>query len=767
MAEREILYRMRFEGSEEELKKLSKIREELDEIYVEKVKLDKNDKEGLERLKLEEQELTKRYRQEQGYLKDKNNALKTTANTLENLRAQARQYSKELEKIPIGTKAFNDMSAKMNQVNTQIRRLDTSAGNFRTNIGNYANSFGEAFTALGGNVSKVTGSLGAMAGATNPVGIGLAALVGGAQIFNGVIQTTNELADKFDIVMKQAESITSAFFKTIARGDWSNLINNMREAAEAGREYSQIMDDLGDRQRSLDIQESEIRVQILDLQKVLRNVNLTNEERIKAADTILELEDKITKKKKDNALVNLRAELEYSATLSKLNDEKLLDLIKNYELYEAQIDKVKELNQLEKDLSQATKVTVTPYGNTTGGKSAADVEALQNKIKLLREETKGYRKDIEAFALVSDKERESISNAAKEFYEADAGFREKTLRVDARRNALIKDITDAELKAIEDKAKAQEKADEKEKKRLEELLKLHKEYQKQLEDISLLLQKQYSLFLSGEEKTLPAMFGGKVLPDSLKPKARSGAKVNLGEETSPEVTNAFESANNFVDIWSNAYDEKERKLEDSLQKGLITEQQYQKEVEKLHKKQAALNASMAIAQLSADMARTLSALGVGAANTAKIGFPQNIPMLIAFAAQAAGIIANLRSIKFADGGIIGGNSHAMGGTKFVGSDGSAFEAEAGELITIVNKRDTARIAALSSINSVHGKPFYSTPSMSYFASGGVFSPATTTMDNSQLNRVLSRLEKMEVVLSLSKLSKAQARSVKIDGIGGM
>jgi hypothetical protein len=62
--------------------------------------------------------------------------------------------------------------------------------------------------------------------------------------------------------------------------------------------------------------------------------------------------------------------------------------------------------------------------------------------------------------------------------------------------------------------------------------------------------------------------------------------------------------------------------------------------------------------------------------------------------------------KFAEGGVIGGKSHAQGGTHFYGTDGSEFEAERGELLAIVNKKDTATLSGLSALNSNNGKPFF-------------------------------------------------------------
>ncbi len=57
---------------------------------------------------------------------------------------------------------------------------------------------------------------------------------------------------------------------------------------------------------------------------------------------------------------------------------------------------------------------------------------------------------------------------------------------------------------------------------------------------------------------------------------------------------------------------------------------------------------------------------------------------------------------FAKGGIIGGKSHAQGGTKFTGDDGSRFVAEKGESMFVLKKDATAEIAALSMINESFG-----------------------------------------------------------------
>jgi hypothetical protein len=104
----------------------------------------------------------------------------------------------------------------------------------------------------------------------------------------------------------------------------------------------------------------------------------------------------------------------------------------------------------------------------------------------------------------------------------------------------------------------------------------------------------------------------------------------------------------------------------------------------------------------------------------------NIPLAIisgVLGAVQIGVIAsrpepNFSSDKvFAKGGIIGGSSHAQGGTKFWGSDGSMFEAEKGEAMFVLKKDATSEIAALSMINESFGGRSFSNKSH-HLADGG-------------------------------------------------
>lgn len=92
--------------------------------------------------------------------------------------------------------------------------------------------------------------------------------------------------------------------------------------------------------------------------------------------------------------------------------------------------------------------------------------------------------------------------------------------------------------------------------------------------------------------------------------------------------------------------------------------------------------------------------------------------LITAAFESAKAVIN-KPPKFEQGGAIdiGGKRHAEGGTKFIGSDGTQFEAEAGEKLFIVNRRASSFLDQIGAINNAfRSKSFYSRPN--YLADGG-------------------------------------------------
>jgi len=143
----------------------------------------------------------------------------------------------------------------------------------------------------------------------------------------------------------------------------------------------------------------------------------------------------------------------------------------------------------------------------------------------------------------------------------------------------------------------------------------------------------------------------------------------------------------------------------------IKEQDLKKKQFEEDKKKAIIDASIATALAVLSGLTTQPFMPLGLAMAATAGVLGGI--------QIASIATKnySPSASYAKGGIIGGQSHAQGGTKFWGQDGSMFEAEKGEAMFVLKKDATAEIAALSQLNESFGGRSFSTKS-AHLAEGG-------------------------------------------------
>jgi hypothetical protein len=163
---------------------------------------------------------------------------------------------------------------------------------------------------------------------------------------------------------------------------------------------------------------------------------------------------------------------------------------------------------------------------------------------------------------------------------------------------------------------------------------------------------------------------------------------------------------------------------DNTQAKSQIEAKYNKKLAELKRKQFKEEKAMAIVN---------AAIATSLAIVKALDFAPPMSFIMAGIAGGLGIaqIAMIEAQKqpeitsdtvFAEGGaVIGGRSHAQGGTKFWGEDGSSFEAEKGEAMFVLKKDATAEIAALSMLNESHGGRSW-TQGASHLAEGGEVSP---------------------------------------------
>lgn len=135
-------------------------------------------------------------------------------------------------------------------------------------------------------------------------------------------------------------------------------------------------------------------------------------------------------------------------------------------------------------------------------------------------------------------------------------------------------------------------------------------------------------------------------------------------------------------------------------------------------KELAIEASKTLSFGSQALARSTVAVAEGTAQTAKIGFPQNIPMLVGYAAQAVGIISAITSAtkkkpKAERGMLLSGARHSSGGIHIEAEDGEA----------IINRNSTSKyLPLLSAINQDGG-------GVPFMARGGIAGTTSSSSAN--------------------------------------
>lgn len=241
-------------------------------------------------------------------------------------------------------------------------------------------------------------------------------------------------------------------------------------------------------------------------------------------------------------------------------------------------------------------------------------------------------------------------------------------------------------------------------------------------------------------------------------------------------------------------DKKKNNLDQRLKKGLISQLQYDREIQKMEAEQEKREKVAAIKQFRRKQQEAIFSAVINNAQgitktIAENGFPKAIPFIVAqgivFLAQMAAI-AKQKPPEFAQGGLLGGRSHSAGGNAVIdGSGRKIAEVEAGE--GIVNKRtmaDGRRYSVsgtpsqiISRLNGMYGSSWeagatlipgwrsYSPQRMNYsamkrmYADGGVMSSNTGNQgaDNSVF-------ENLTAMISDMQSTQAYLASVLADGI---
>ena len=346
---------------------LAKAQERLNYLNNEGAKLEQELYLAREKVRQKKAEIIAQTKQENRTIEQQIAAAKRQVNSIEAVEAESKKLMAIKKQLNTDDKEqlkyLQIINSRLDENTAYLRANGDEATKQRMNIGNY----GSALNKVGNIAMNVAGALGLSVG-----------LAGAFKVAGDVMKSTEQISDKLDYEMAGLGQSIQQLFRNIASGDWSNLLDGMREAYQEGKRYAEVMDYIQDVTRSKDIQNAEIDLQIIEQRTKARDKSLSLAERQAAIDQIVSLGQqklqndlKVTGKTLQNELTNAA---QITGVASGVIKTYLTD-------YEALVPSMQKGQQILSDIEKRnTTITKTPYGSSV---SYVNRDAINKDISSL------------------------------------------------------------------------------------------------------------------------------------------------------------------------------------------------------------------------------------------------------------------------------------------------------------------------------------------------------------------------------------------------
>lgn len=362
--------------------------------------------------------------------------LKNAEAAQKSLTKQTFDYKKVLDDL--SGASMNELKKSLSTIQTQMNRMSRTDPGYKAMQENVKRLKSEISSTNSVMSTQQTGIQRLMTTAKGLLpAFGWGAITAGAvAAFGKIKDSTDTLSTEWAVFMGGMNQATNEFFRTIATGDWSNFITNMKDAVRVGREYQKVLDEQEEMQRALKIAESDSLMEILTLEDMLRNKNFSTEDRIIAGKRRVYIEEQLAEKRKKLAEKEYKNDLNKAAQESKLSSDRLMTLAADFDS-ETKIKAKAYLDQ-QKQLKGLIDIA-TSEASQTG--IVATESAQMKQLRLEIEATSGTVKDYAALYVklgdtTDDTLNKMVANYGK-MKEAEVSALENTRRVRVQVNTLI------------------------------------------------------------------------------------------------------------------------------------------------------------------------------------------------------------------------------------------------------------------------------------------------------------------------------------------
>jgi len=220
-------------------------------------------------------------------------------------------------------------------------------GKLKAQLGLDTKEFDKGLKEAHGSVQKFAGTMGGVSKVLTGL-FSAGAVAGIATTIKKIFDTTQSSGDKLALTIEGIKSVALTTAQSLATMDFSV---SLKDAYLAAKEYAAILDDLQDRQRSVNYLSKEYQLQIEEARGILRRVKLTTDERLAAEEKLRKAVDGELALHRQLAEEGIGAELGFLQKKYKLtqDDAKLVqEYVLNYANYSKEqqdaFNKIIELN---------------------------------------------------------------------------------------------------------------------------------------------------------------------------------------------------------------------------------------------------------------------------------------------------------------------------------------------------------------------------------------------------------------------------------------
>lgn len=345
--------------------------------------------------------------------------------SMNELQKAAQGLNRELRKLKPGTDEFIQKSKELKQVRNRMKELNDETKQTQSLL------------------SKIPPALKAW------LGVATAVIGGLIKLGKDLIANTQQYGDVFEAEMAGMKAAYQSLIIDMANGTgWNELVQNMRSAYENGKLVTQMLDEIFERQNSLSMMEAEYNVEIERNKQLMRDQTLSDEERLAAAEEAVRLERELATEKRDVAQQEYDAYKLQLQTRTRMNDDELQFLVREYN---ANKDIIRQADEYNTELNKRKQLLA---GYEAAGNYLAygkEIEKARAEIKALEDDTDQSIKDVAAmvakYNLSSDEMVSQYVKSYNSMLSAESNFYSATTRIATTASGLRKSLIEEHAKA--------------------------------------------------------------------------------------------------------------------------------------------------------------------------------------------------------------------------------------------------------------------------------------------------------------------------------